>query len=626
MREKAMKRVLLINMPFAGVEFPSLALGLFKARFQQEGIPCDVVYLNLLFAEMVGLENYALIGQYNGTFAGEQMFAQTLFGSHVPEDRQFYDGVIAQFSRELPSRLAYMKVRVRPFLDRCLTEIPWSSYDVIGFTSLFEQSLPSLALAYLVKRRFPSKCIILGGANCEDIMGLTMHQCFPCIDYVFAGEADDTFPELVKRLIYGHPVHDLRGIVYRGPLGKSVYTGDAPKTLDLDALPFPNFDDFYARQSSSAGCSALATWMLMETARGCWWGEKAKCTFCGLNGKTIRFRTKSAPRIIAELKYLLDRYRRFNVNYIRMVDNVIAPQHFAELLPRLATLGLGTRLFFEIRPTLRKAQLKALAEAGVTDIQAGLESLNSHTLKLMRKGTTSLQNIQLLKWSKQFGINASWNIIFGFPGEVPADYANSLDLANVLTHLNPPVGFGPFRLDRFSFNLEHATELDLVNVQPQSIYRYLYPFNETALFNLCYYFDYSHRMPLNNGGFQYPLLLQVNRWKRQQDQLYSQRLAGRVVIIDTRPVATAPQVELEGLGGLIYEYCDQSRTVAQIRRWLSERRAFEAREGEVEGILSECVARKLMVHEDGHYLSLAVMTYVPDFEREMLPGLGRCGS
>ena len=73
-----MKRVLLINMPFAEVAYPSIALGLFKARFRDEGIPCDVQYLNILFAEMVGWENYFLLASLTSPYAGEQLFAHAL--------------------------------------------------------------------------------------------------------------------------------------------------------------------------------------------------------------------------------------------------------------------------------------------------------------------------------------------------------------------------------------------------------------------------------------------------------------------------------------------------------------------------------------------------------------------
>jgi ribosomal peptide maturation radical SAM protein 1 len=610
-----MKRVLLVNMPFAEIGFPSLALGLFKARFQQEGIPCDVAYLNILFTEMVGLDNYAAVGLTNGLLGGEQAFARTLFGNYIPDDSQYYAQVLAKAPQETAHRLFQIKPQVLPFLQKCLNGIAWQSYDIIGFTSLFEQNLPSLALAYQIKSTYPDKIIVFGGANCEDVMGLTLHRCFPFVDYVCSGEADDTFPELVKRLSYGHPVHDLPGIVYRHR-GESIYTGDAPKIHDLDRLPFPDYDDFFRRMQASPQFSTLGTWIVMETARGCWWGQKSKCTFCGLNGKTIEFRSKSVSRVVDEIRHLHERYRQYSVNFFRMADNVIDPAYFDDLLPELARMSLGVQFFFEVRPTLNKRQLKALAQAGVTNIQPGLENLSTHILKLMRKGTSSLQNVQLLKWSKQQGITASWNMIFGFPGEVAADYARCVELAQVLTHLNPPIGYGPFRMDRFSYNFECAAELGLVDVRPFSMYRYVYPFDDRTLFDLGYYFDYDHRQPIDDGGLYQPLMTQIQNWRGRQDHLYSQRSDGHIIVYDSRPVAAAPELVLEGVPRLVYEYCDRSKTLGQIQRWLHDRRGVDLGQADLQAILDDFVAKKLMIEENGLYLSLAIMTYTPEFEEQ----------
>jgi len=41
---------LLVDMPFASIYMPSLALGLLKAELRHEGMACDVLYLNVLFA------------------------------------------------------------------------------------------------------------------------------------------------------------------------------------------------------------------------------------------------------------------------------------------------------------------------------------------------------------------------------------------------------------------------------------------------------------------------------------------------------------------------------------------------------------------------------------------------
>ena len=104
----------------------------------------------------------------------------------------------------------------------------------MGFTSLFEQNLASIALAWRLKWHFPQLRVVFGGPNVEAIMGETLHRRLPFIDFICSGEADETFPELIKRLGYDHPVHDLPGIVFRSGT-MSVATRPAPMVTDSTA-------------------------------------------------------------------------------------------------------------------------------------------------------------------------------------------------------------------------------------------------------------------------------------------------------------------------------------------------------------------------------------------------------
>ena len=70
-------------------------------------------------------------------------------------------------------------------------------------------------------------------------------------------------------------------------------------------------------------------------------------------------------------------------------------------------------------------------------------------LKLMKKGVTGLQNVRVLKWCAADGIEVAWNLLYGFPGELPEEYDAMADLVPSLVHLPPPA-LGPIVIDRFS--------------------------------------------------------------------------------------------------------------------------------------------------------------------------------
>src|SRR5262249_29657454 len=147
-----------------------------------------------------------------------------------------------------------------------------------------------------------------------------------------------------------------------------------------------------------------------ESARGCWWGEVAHCTFCGLNGATMAFRSKSAPRVLSEVLTLARKYRVLDLH---AVDNILDHAYFEDLLPALAASGLDLSVFYEVKSNLKRHQLERLRDAGVDQIQPGIESLSTPILRLMRKGVTAWQNVRLLKWCAELGIDVLWNLLYG---------------------------------------------------------------------------------------------------------------------------------------------------------------------------------------------------------------------
>ena len=48
---------------------------------------------------------------------------------------------------------------------------------------------------------------------------------------------------------------------------------------------------------------------------------------------------------------------------------------------------------------------------GMTSIQPGIESLSTRVLQVMQKGVSAAQNIQLLRWCGEVGINVAWNLL-----------------------------------------------------------------------------------------------------------------------------------------------------------------------------------------------------------------------
>lgn len=599
-------RVLLLSMPFAALERPSLGLSLLKARLREDGFRCDVRYLAFSFAEFLGLEEYLwLHGELPYTaFAGDWAFTAALYGSSPERDAAYVQDILRDtwwLDDSSIARILRARAYCEPFLDHCLRSIPWEAYDVVGFTSTFEQNLASLALARRVKDARPELTIAFGGANWEGEMGEELHAQFPFVDLVCSGEADESFPEALRALAAGRLPRQTRGVVYR-ERGRSMATGPAPLVRNLDALPFPDYDDYLAALEASPAAAAITPVLLLETSRGCWWGAKHHCTFCGLNGGAMAFRSKSGERALAEIHSLRDRY---GIRTVSVVDNILDMRYFKTLLPLLSDEPLDLELFYEVKANLTFEQVRQLAAAGVTRIQPGIESFSDHVLALMRKGTTGLQNIQLLKWCLEVGVKPEWNLLYGFPGETRGDYERMLPLFDTIDFLDPPSAYGPVRLDRFSPYHTDPAGFGMERLTPLRPYRHLYPFAGERLRRIAYYFDFEYadrRRPLEYAG---AVIERVQRWMDggRSGGIWILRRDQRMVLVRDRRGVPRETLALEGWQAAAYSACDAARSLTGLLR-LPELELVGA--GPLREFLGWCVAQGLMLHDGERYLALGV--------------------
>ena len=131
-----MTRILLVNMPFAALDSPSLALGLFKSRLRQDGFVCDVEHLNFALAEIIGYDNYEFMLRLQAIVGGEQLFARSLFGDWLPPDSEYYREAAESKSAGpgVSEQMDQIRPHVPAFLNYCLDGIAWDQYYIIGFT------------------------------------------------------------------------------------------------------------------------------------------------------------------------------------------------------------------------------------------------------------------------------------------------------------------------------------------------------------------------------------------------------------------------------------------------------------------------------------------------------------
>lgn len=599
-------------MPFLTLRRPHLGVALLKAGLNRIGLDCDVRYFNFRFAEIIGPATYERIAENSPAHQspGEFIFTPALFGEDV---RPFSDftASVAGYIRPYPEELLRQMHRARNlspiFIQECANQIDLSRYDIVGLTSTFQQNVATLAMAQELKRRAPEIITVCGGSNFEGDMGTEFHRRCPFIDVVCSGESDHVFPELVRRLRSGEPLHNLGGVTFR-EAGETV-VASAPQSFvaNLNELPYPDHSDFFRHLEASPIHVLLEPEVTMETSRGCWWGQKHHCTFCGLNGLGMTYRSKSPDRAYQEIKHLLSAYGN---NSIFNTDNIVDMRYFNELFPRLEAEGIRLQLFYETKANLKKSQLEVLRRVGSTEFQPGIESLNTHVLNLMDKGVKGIQNVQLLRWSREMNFNVSWNIICGFPGETPEDYRQITQWIKRITHLQPPLVVTQFRLDRFSPMFRDPDKYGIVDVRSSVGHRLCYPFPEESLQRIAWFLDCDPRIQPETAREIDIMWSKVDEWKRihEQSSLVAEITPSFLTIHDHRAGYPPADYHYEGLARDLYLALDGVHTDSFLLEFArSQSRSGEDFSGEVRDILREFVERDLVLQEDNSYLALALL-------------------
>jgi len=595
---------LLVVPPFYDITTPSIAVHLLQACARAAGFRVAVLYANLRFARLIGVDTYAGIG-FPRHYPPEALLGERLFARAAHADHGGWDGNSPATSLEAAfgptwarwmtvsrgrteaheafsaSALAQIEEQAVSWIDDIAEAIAKRRYRVVGCSTMFAQTNAAIALLRTIKRLDPGVATIVGGANCEGEMAQGVASLDPkgdAVDTIFSGESEDSFVQYMRDLAEARrpPQRILNGA----------------SCTDLDALPTPDFGEYFAQLASvlpelSDDPDSLT--LPYESSRGCSWGERQQCTFCGINGPSLAYREKSPARVASDLV-------RFAADYparrVDMADSIMPARYFHTLLPKLAQVQPGLSIGYGVRADLSLGEVLALKRAGVGTIQPGIEALSTSLLRRMRKGMHARQNIALLRYARAGGLRLLWALLWGFPGDRQEDYEQTLALLPLLHHLPPPGSFLHLSIDRFSPYFEHPDPFGLRSIAPLGSYRAVFP-PSADIGKLAYHFtaEYeagSHRCPALIEALAEGVRSWQARWRLQSDPAVVQIVpAGRskYLLLDTR-----------GLNGIqAMQVLGQARAAAA----LVPRRDVDAPE------IAWALEQKVGVLLDGWYVPLA---------------------
>jgi ribosomal peptide maturation radical SAM protein 1 len=604
-------RIILVNMPWATTDVPSLALGAMTTRVH-DTFPHDYVetiHANLEYvdwaAAKIGLDRAEYF-----FFADESYFigcGDWIFSSALYDDRGWR---VEEFTEKIAPTIPKNRVGVTRTLhelapdaiEHLVSLILDSEPDVVGFTSTFQQNTASLAAAKRIKQLAPAVKTVMGGANCDGDQGSALHRNFAFLDFVVRGEGEDAFPALLGALRAGTPMTGIPGLCHRTEEGDGAVNPMATRPLPPGRIARPDYTGYFERFAASMARAWHEPKLPMESSRGCWWGEKHHCTFCGLNGSTMDFRGKDPAVFLDEI---MDLVRRHQVLDIVVVDNILDMGYLGSLMPALKELGYDLRIHYEIKANMRKDKLQALRDAGVIVVQPGIENLSTRVLKLMDKGVTGCHNIRLMRDAESLGISVAWNYLHGFPGEQPADYLPIIEQFPALHHLAPPTSSSRIGLERFSPYFSRP-ELGFTTRWPATQYSVTYDLPEAELNDLAYLF-YTPDRGIQDAMAR-RLTAAIGEWAdaHTEARLTQCDLGSEIVLVSSRPgfdwtvQAITEPAELHA-----FRLLEQPRTPAALAKELAEGFSVAAPDRLVSSLLPRWQELGILFTEDGRYINVA---------------------
>ena len=525
--------ICLVVPPFESLHHPNLGTAILKSACVARGLATQIVYGGLILATHVGHERYDAVYDSPMRFRlGERLFRSWAY----PPEQAASLPTPEPLRPDLDALETALAPAIEPGLIELVERILALRPRIVGLTSSFQQNLAASAVARCIKQRAPGIVTVMGGPNATGPLAAGLAKAFPWIDHFFSGEADIAFPDSCEAYLR------------RGELPAGRVVASQP-VRDMRTVFPPDFSDYFAQLRPLQEAGMLPAWLprylLAETSRGCWWGAKQHCTFCGLNAEGMGFGEKPSDQVRGEL----DALKRWNVPRVMMTDNIMPRRYLDELFPQLADEPQRLGLFYEIKANLNEAQVDQLIQGGVVAIQPGIESLSSNVLRLMHKGVSAHQNIALLRHCGGVALQAFWNVLYGFPGERAEDYAAVIALMPKLHHLYPPASCTRIVIDRFSPYFADPEGMGVAPIAPQTAYRCLYP-DEVAVEDVAYHFVGDYRTELlDQPALVARLRAAIADWRQSWAegkvpllQLFVRD--GQALVLDTRAIARQPVTRL----------------------------------------------------------------------------------
>ena len=222
----------------------------------------------------------------------------------------------------------------------------------------------------------------------------------------------------------------VRNLVVQNEDGSFRENPRRPVNMNLDSIPFPARDVVDYQSYLDEGMAEFG----MVTTRGC----PFHCIYCKpstdlIYGGGIRYR--SASNVVEEI-FELAELRKTRCIRIFFKDDTITMhlvKWFEEFRDGLREKEIVLEWHCNSRvDTVTEDKVRVMKESGCHCISFGVESGSQKILDFYKKGTTPQQAVDAFDWCHKYGVEATANLMIGFPLETDDDIRMTYELLKKL--------------------------------------------------------------------------------------------------------------------------------------------------------------------------------------------------
>jgi radical SAM superfamily enzyme YgiQ (UPF0313 family) len=306
----------------------------------------------------------------------------------------------------------------------------------LGFSIIDGNIDATLAIAKLVKEKYPEVKILLGGNGVEVLdFGRLPNSNYKTNEYTFLdaisrGDGEMTFAEILKSDWSEESLMSIPGLIWNC---NSIFIHNKMRAnIPMDALPIPDYssleDNFYYK-------SVYQDTKPITMSRGC----PYRCSFCSVPDYIPEYRYRTVENVLEELEGWVAKGKK----YFFCHDSIINgnPKWLKELCEKIIERGLDINIGGNVRLQSQMRDIETIRlyrRAGLTKFITGFESYSEPVLKHMKKYTDVqgvreiFENVRKVNEENkgtefEYPLLFGMQIIVGYLNETDEDFQKTLD-------------------------------------------------------------------------------------------------------------------------------------------------------------------------------------------------------